>query len=122
MPLQDPGINVAYAFPNMGKDIKMLEEAMIKEIEKVKLNLIDEKEFTKLKNQVENDIVNSNTRLASRANSLARYYTYFNDTQKINTELERYMAVTREDIKRVANDYFSANNRVVLYYLPKNQK
>ena len=32
------------------------------------------------------------------------------------------MAVTREDIKRVANKYFNKNNRVVLYYLPKSEE
>ncbi len=45
---------------------------------------------------------------------------YFGDANLINTEIERYMKVSREDIKRVANKYFSKDNRVVLYYLPKS--
>jgi predicted Zn-dependent peptidase len=32
------------------------------------------------------------------------------------------MKVTKEDIKRVANEYLTENNRVVLYYLPKSQQ
>jgi predicted Zn-dependent peptidase len=47
---------------------------------------------------------------------------YFGDSNLINTELERYRKVTREDIKRVANQYFSPSSRVVLYWLPKGQQ
>ncbi len=53
------------------------------------------------------------------AENLANYHMYFGDANLINTELENYMAVTREDIKRVANEYMVKDNRVVLYYLPK---
>jgi hypothetical protein len=39
----------------------------------------------------------------------------------INTEIDRYMAVTRDDIQRVAKKYLVQTNRVVLKYLPGNQ-
>jgi predicted Zn-dependent peptidase len=35
--------------------------------------------------------------------------------------LDKYLTVTREDIQKVANEYFRENNRVVLYFLPKSQ-
>ena len=44
---------------------------------------------------------------------------YFGDANLVNTELDRYLAVTKEDIQRVAKKYFAQSNRVVLYYLPK---
>jgi predicted Zn-dependent peptidase len=122
LPFRDPSVSITLALPNMGKDIKELEQAMIAEIEKVKNDLIDEKEFQKLKNKFENDIISSKTRIAGIANDLARYYTYFGDAGMINTELDKYMSVTREDIKRVANKYYTKDNRVVLYYLPESQK
>jgi zinc protease len=40
----------------------------------------------------------------------------------INTEIERYQSVTKEDIKTVANKYLNKDGRVVLYYLPKSQQ
>lgn len=116
--LEDPGLNIVLALPNMGIDPKVLENGINAELEKVRNDLISEQELQKLKNQFESRLVNSNTTIASRATNLANYYTLFKDADRINTELERYHAVTREDIRRVAREYLRENNRVVLYYLP----
>ncbi len=116
--LEDPGLNIVLALPNMGIDPKVLENGINAELEKVRNELISEQELQKLKNQFESRLVNSNTTIASRATNLANYYTLFKDAGRINTELERYHAVTREDIRRVAREYLRENNRVVLYYLP----
>ena len=56
------------------------------------------------------------------AENLANYEMYLGDASLINSELERYMSVTKEDIQRVAKKYFNKDNRVVLYYLPKEDK
>ncbi|TLX76867.1 insulinase family protein [Labilibacter sediminis] len=120
--LQDPGVVLAYALPNTGVNVKDLEDAMNEEINKVKNDLISEREFTKLKNQVENQVVNGNRRMATIAENLASNYTFYKNTDLINQELDKYLAVTREDIKRVANKYFTDQNRVVIYYLPNSVK
>ena len=117
-----PGLAIALALPNVGVDCGTLETAMDKEIEKLQTEPIPEHEFQKLKNQVENNIVTDNSTIANRANTLARDYTYFKDANRINTDLDKYMAVTPDDLKRVANDYFRKDNRVVLYYLPKSSQ
>lgn len=122
LPFEDPGLAIILALPNMGLDCATLEAAMQKEIEKAQNELVPDKEFQKLKNQVENQIVTENSTIANRAKSLAENYTYFKDANRINTDLSKYMAVTPEDLKRVANDYFRKDNRVVLYYLPKSSK
>ncbi|MDX9694714.1 MAG: pitrilysin family protein, partial [Bacteroidales bacterium] len=121
LPFEDPSIALTYCFPNVGVDLAVLEKAMNEEIENVKTNLISDNELQKLKNQFENQIVNSNASIQNRAYNLAINYTFYKNTNLINTEIDKYLAVTKEDIKRVANTYFRDDNRVVLYYLPKAQ-
>jgi zinc protease len=120
--LEDPGANICFAVANMGVDPSELEKSMDAVIAGVQTELITEQEFQKLQNQVENDFVTANNRVVGIAESLANYEMYFGDANLINTELERYRQVTREDIKRVANEYYNKNRRVVLYWLPKNKQ
>jgi zinc protease len=120
--LEDPGVSLNFGICNMGVKPEVLEAAMDKEVEKVQNELIGEVEFQKLRNQVEADFITANTSVAGIAESLANYKMYYGDTNLINTEIERYMNVTREDIQRVAKKYYNKNNRVVLYYLPKQQQ
>ncbi len=122
IPTEDPGLALMFGITNMGVEPDALEKAIDAEIEKVQKELISEVEFQKLKNQVENDFVGGNSTMEGIAESLANYEVYYGDANLINTELDRYLKVTREDIKRVANKYFVKQNRVVLYYLPKPEK
>jgi zinc protease len=119
---EDPGLYLLFGLPTIGGDLKDLEESIDAEINKVKENLISDEEFQKVRNQTENDFISGNSTMAGIAESLANYHVYFGDANLINTEIDRYMAVTKEDIKRVANKYLSEDNRVVLYYLPKAQE
>jgi zinc protease len=120
--LEDPGPSIMFSVANMGINAADLEKAMNDIIEDVQKNLISETEYQKIQNQMENDFVTSNNTVAGIAESLANYKMYFGDANLINTELERYRKVTRDDLKRVANKYFNKNNRVVIYWLPKGQQ
>lgn len=120
--LEDPGLFLSFAICNAGIDANELEDAMQKELDKVKNEVISDKEFTKLKNKIENNFVSSNSSVAGIAESLANYHVYFGDANLINNEIDRYMDVSKEDIKEVANKYLNKENRVVLYYLPKSAK
>jgi zinc protease len=117
--LEDPGACIVFAVANMGIDISQVEKGMDEIILDLQTNLIPEKEFQKLQNQIENDFVTANSTVSGIAESLANYEMYYGDANLINNELDRYKAVTREDLRRVAKEYFKKNNRVVLLYMPK---
>lgn len=120
IPMEDPGLFIVYGLANVGVTAEDLESAIQKEIEKVKNELISNYEFQKVRNQIESDFVKRNSTMIGIAEDLANYFVYYGDANLINTEIQRYMKVTREDIKRVANKYLRNENRVVLYYLPKS--
>ncbi len=122
LPFEGPGLSIIIAIPNAGVDPGELEQAIDNQLTRVKDTLITEWEFEKLRNQIKSNFVNSNATIESRAENLATDYTFFKNTNLINTEIQKYMAVTREDLKRVANEYYRDGNRVILLYLPKGQE
>ena len=120
--LEDPGANIVYAIANMGVNPSDLEKSMNDVIAEVQTNLVSDREFQKLLNQVESDFVTANNTMAGIAESLANYEMYYGDASLINNELSRYRAVTREDLRNAAKKYFNKNARVVLYWLPMQAK
>ncbi len=117
--LEDGGLFITFGVMNMGKDPAMLLKGIDEEIERVRTDLIAEKEYTKVLNQLENRFVARNSSMAGIAESLADYHVYFGDPGLINNVIEKYRGITREDLQRVARQYLTQNSRVVLYYLPK---
>ncbi len=120
LPSEDPGIAIAFGITNIGVGPQDLEKVLDAEIDKVKKELISEEEFQKLRNQTESNFISSNASVAGIAESLANYEMYYGDANLINTEIDRYMKVTREDIREAARKYYRKDNRVVLYYLPQS--
>jgi zinc protease len=119
---EEPGLAIMLGIANMGVTTEALEAAMLAEIEKVKKSGITEEEFKKLQNQAENSFIEQNQKDIGVATNLATYYTFGGDANLINTELDRYKKVTKDDIKRVANKYLTKENRLVVYYVPKTKE
>ncbi len=120
--LEQGGAFITFSLANAGKTIDDMVPALEEEISKLRNELILEREFQKIQNQMESNFIQSNSKMAGIAESLANYHTYYGDANYINTEIERYRSVTREDIQRVAQKYLVKDNRVVLRYLPKSEE
>lgn len=119
---EDYSMYLIFALPMGDTPLATLNSEIEEEIAKMRTELISEKDFQKLQNKAENSFVNSNSSIAGIANSLARNYLLYGDTSLINDEIDIYRSITREDIKRVANEYLKPNQRVVLQYLPEESK
>jgi zinc protease len=118
-PLEDPGMGLVAAIGSNGVNLTELENALYAEVEALQNELISQDEFDKVRNQYENDLVSSNSSVAGIAENLANSYMYFGSTEDVNTKMQKYMSVTKDDLMRVAKKYLTKDARVVLYYLPK---
>lgn len=119
LPSDGPGMFMALGITNMGVGIEALDSAMDVEVERMKTELISEREFEKIRNMVEKEVIDSYAKIEGIAENLATYKTFYGDTGLINSEAQKFLAVTREDIQAVAKQYLDRNRRVVLYYQPK---
>jgi len=120
--LEDPGLFISYAFAAAGKSASECETVVNDEIKKVQTELISDEEFEKIRNMVEKDFISDKSKVLGVAQSLAEYYLFYKNTSLINTELDNFMKVTKEDIRKAAQKYLTPENRIVLYYLPKQSK
>jgi len=116
---EDEGVLITLAIANMGVNADVLEKSMDSVVNDLKSGLVSEKEFQKVKNQITTDLVKNKGTMAGIAENLANFEVYFGDANLVNTELEKYNKVTREDVLAVAKKYLNKDNRVVLYYVPK---
>ena len=119
---EDYGMYVIFGLPQGEFKLTDLITEMDDEISILKEKLISERDYQKLLNKFENGFVSSNASVEGIANSLARYYMLYGDTNLINNEIEIYRSITREEIRQVANKYLNTNQRLVLEYLPETDE
>ena len=118
-PQQDYGKYLMLSLPVGDTSLEKLMSTMDEEIEKIKSELISEREYEKVKNQFEVQYIQSNTRIEGIANSLARAHMLYGDINIVNDELNIYRSITREEIKEVANKYLNKKQRIEVDYLAK---
>lgn len=120
--LEDAGVGIFAAIGANGVPVPDIEKAFDAEIELIQKELISQEEFDKIRNQFENQMVSSNASVAGVAENLANSHVYYGSANYVNTELSKYMSVTREDIQRVAKKYLTQDARIILHYLPKEEQ
>lgn len=99
-----------------GVDIRLAEAAVEEVLEKMRTDLVEEKELHKVKNKTESIMAFEDMSVMSRASSLA-YYELLGDADLMNTELKKYQAVTATEILNECRQIFRPENSNTLYYL-----
>ena len=119
---EDYGTYILFGLPQGETKLADIISEIDEEVLKMQTTLISEKAYQKLQNQFENNYVDSNSSVEGIANSLARYNVLYGDTNLINTEIDIYRSITREEIRDVAKKYLNPNQRLILEYLPESAK
>ena len=119
---EDYGTYVILALPQVGNELEDLLTEIDDEVKKLQDGLISERDHQKLLNIYEDNFVNSNSSVAGIAGSLAQAYALLGDTNSVNTEIEEYRSITREEIQDAARKFLNPNQRLVLHYLPEEEE
>ena len=95
------------------------EAAVNEELIKLQNEGISQRELDKVKNKTESMMAFEDMTITNRAASLAMY-ELMGDADLINKELNRYQAVTADEIKTESKIIFDVNNSNTLYYYSDN--
>ncbi len=112
----DAGIMVIEGKLVKGVDIKLAEAAVMEELTKLQKDGISNTELEKVKNKTESAMAFEDMGVMNRAASIAMY-ELLGDAQLMNKELDKYRAVTAEQIAHQSRIIFDENNCSTLHYL-----
>lgn len=101
--------------PCEGISLEEAEEAIWKELERLKKEEIDAQELEKVKNRYESEQIFSNINYLTVATNLA-YFELIGKAEDINSEVEKYRSVSPEQIAKAAEKCFVPQNCSILYY------
>ncbi len=101
--------------PAPGISLEEADKALIEELEMLKKELVSEYEVQKVINKFESQDLFMNINYLNKASNLA-YFELFGKAEDINTEVQKYQAVTADKLKATACEIFRPENCSTLYY------
>ena len=117
-----PGAFVINATIAPSRKVEDVEAAIYEEISKIQQEPIADWELEKAKQSAKRVAVASRQSSLGLAVSLAEGVVAWNDPNYAKTRLEKIMAVTKEDVQRVAQKYLQPAKRTVGVALPKARR
>ncbi len=115
---RDAGLLHIGGKPSPGVSLDEAEAAVRAELEQLRRELVDDRELEKVKNKFEATQIFGNLNYLNVATNLA-WFELTGQADDINREVEKYRAVTSEQLRRVADRAFCRENGVVLHYRKK---
>jgi zinc protease len=113
-----PGILVIFGVANQGIAAPALDSLLGREVDSLRSVDVGDAELAKAKNILRADFVHSRETAIGRAEELQHYQMFHPSLADINTDIDRYLAVSAADVRRVAAKYLDPANLVDLTVLP----
>jgi zinc protease len=107
------------AIASTGTPIETVRAALDAEIARLQNELPAADEMERIRTQIASSFVRSRQTYNNIAIALVRSTIERNDPGALNTDLDRYRAVTAADVQRVAKLYLTPSNRTTIDYLPQ---
>lgn len=117
--IEDPNLFYAVAIVSPGQRPADAEAALIEELERLKRELVSNEELQRTKNQFSRDYIIGRITNSQKAAHLAHAAVIHDDITTADGEFDVFMNVSKEDVQRVAQTYFTDTSRLVLTILPR---
>ncbi|HWC72656.1 MAG TPA: pitrilysin family protein [Gemmatimonadales bacterium] len=105
-----PGVWAAYGIVNQGVAADRLDSLLAIQLDSVRRNGITPDELEKAKNLMRAGFISNRETTFGKAEELHHYRTFHASLDEINTDLDKLLAVTSDDVKRVAGTYLAPDN------------
>lgn len=113
-----PGLFTVFGIPVQGIGVDRIQTLVDEEIARVRERGVTADELVKAKNSYRARTVLSRQTALGKAEELQFAKHFYGDPNAVNTVIQKYLAVTQDDIRRVANQYLIPKNRAVVVTQP----
>lgn len=115
---EQAGLFSLRAIASTGTPIERVREALDAQVARLHAELPDAAEMERVRTQIASSFVRSRQTYNNIAVALVRSAIERDDPAALNSDLDRYRAVTAADVQRVARRYLTPENRTTIDYLP----
>ena len=109
-----PGVWVAFGIVNQGVSVDHLDSLIGQQLDSIRANGVTAEELEKAKNILRAGFIDNRETTLGKAEELHHYLLFHDSLDDINTDLARILAVTSDDLKRVANTYLDPANLLLV--------
>lgn len=110
---------IVRAFPNT--DLNDVEGAIYEGLARFEEDGFTEADLNRIKAGIETDFYNSLSSVLGKAFNLAQYNIFADDPGYINEDIKKTLAVTKEDVLRVYEQYIKDKHFIATSFVPKGQ-
>jgi len=109
-----PSVWVAFGIVNQGVSVEHMDSLIGMQLDSVRTNGVTAVELEKAKNILRAGFITNRETTLGKAEELHHYLMFHDALEEINTDLSRILAVTSDDLKRVANTYLAPANLLLV--------
>ena len=117
---KDPGLFTISARLKRGQSLQEVKEIIFGELERLKREMVNERELTKAKNSLKASMFYRLNRPYRVASTIGHYHLIGGDYRLLFEAEDRYDAITLEMVQQVAQRIFEPTNRTVVTLVPKS--
>jgi len=113
-----PGTMFVFGVANQGIGIDYLDSLLAAQLDTIRAGGVTADELTKAKNTFRAQFIENRETVLNKAEELQHYAMFHASLAVMNSDLDQYMAVTNDDIRRAAAKYLDPANAVILVIKP----